>query len=129
MSDQVFPVFPGMVLKERIIGYDTTVQTARSGKEYRLAWRMSPRYRYVWTIDVLRDPLNEAADFANFFMAHRGRWDSFLYDDTFWDTSVQPAPTYLTIRRRVRFDMDDESLAKIVEGLWGGETIELVSLL
>lgn len=98
MSNLVFPTFPGLdVSLKRTLIFDTTIQQAKSGKERRAAWRANPRYAYKLKFNVLRSvaALQEVQTLMTFFETHRGRWDSFLFNDP-----------YDGVQRRVRFDQD-----------------------
>jgi hypothetical protein len=127
MSDSVFPTFPGLDIQvKRTPIFETTVQQAKSGKELRASWRANPRYAYKLKLNVLRSAtaLQEVQTLLNFFEQHRGRWDSFLFNDP-----------YDAVQRRVRFDQDKLEAERIamdtVSG--GGHTwqvsVDLISVL
>ena len=128
MSNLVFPLnLPGLDVKvKRAPIFKTGVQEAHSGKELRAKFWSAPRYRYTVTFNFLRQGKNgdEAKTLLDFFEAHAGRFESFLFDDP--KDGVQ---------RRVRFDMDELELEKFLEGTvsgggktWEGKTVKLISL-
>lgn len=127
MSNSVFPSFPGLdVSVKRTPIFDTSIQQAKSGKELRAAWRANPRYAYKLKFNVLRSvaALQEVQTLMTFFETHRGRWDSFLFNDP-----------YDGVQRRVRFNQDKLEAERIamdtVSG--GGHTwqvsVDLISVL
>ncbi len=127
MSNSVFPTLPGLdVSVKRTPTFDTAVQQARSGKELRASWRANPRYVYKLKFNVLRSvaALQEVQTLVNFFETHRGRWDSFLFNDP-----------YDSVQRRVRFDQDKLEAERIaMDTVTGGGhtwqvTVDLISVL
>lgn len=128
MSDQVFPLsLPGLDIKvTRTPVFRTAVQEAHSGKELRASFWSGPRYRYTVTYNFLRQAKNgdEAKTLLDFFEFHKGRHESFLLDD--------PKDG---VRRRVRFDMDELSMDRLMEDTasgggrtWEAKSVKLISL-
>lgn len=126
MSNSVFPSFPGLdVSVKRTPFFETSIQKSRSGKELRASWSATPRYAYKLKFNVLRSvaALQEVQTLMTFFETHRGRWDSFLFNDP-----------YDGVQRRVRFDQDKLEAERIamntVSG--GGHTwqvsVDLISV-
>jgi uncharacterized protein (TIGR02217 family) len=84
MSTQVLPSLVGLgfdVVRTPL--WDTTVQTAVSGKETRIARQLEPRWRWELSYNVLRSAAgyNELQQLAGFFNARKGKFDTFLYQD------------------------------------------------
>jgi uncharacterized protein (TIGR02217 family) len=84
MSSLVLPSLAGLgfdVVRTPL--WDTTVQTAASGKETRITRQVSPRWRWELAFNVLRSnaSYNELQQLAGFFNARQGRFDTFLYQD------------------------------------------------
>lgn len=89
MSSLVFPTgFLGLQLTQRRTPqWNTQVQESVSGKETRLNKRSSPLMVYELAFEVLRDDL-AVSDFrklVGFFNAVQGRFDTFLYQDPYWN--------------------------------------------
>lgn len=119
MSSQVFPTFPlREIALTRSEVYDTRIYTSASGKIVTSSSQASPRYRYEINIAALRQhgSLTEVATILAFWRDHRGRWDSFLFDDPFDAT-----------RRRCRFASDDLVLTRLASGYWEAQAIVLES--
>lgn len=84
MSNAVFPVMPGLQWDvKRTPVFGTTVTTAVSGREYRVANMPYPRYKYALSFAVLRQTpgYTELATLCGFFNARLGSFDSFLFAD------------------------------------------------
>ncbi len=84
MSSFVLPSLVGLgfdVVRTPL--WDTTVQTAISGKETRIARQVAPRWRWDLTYNVLRSgaAYTEFQQLVGFFNARRGKFDTFLYSD------------------------------------------------
>lgn len=119
MSSQVFPQtsLPGIRINvKRAIQTGVKIQTTDSGKELRVQ-RHAPRIRYDLSLEVLRDSANETQTLLNFISAHTN-WDSFLFDDP-----------YDNVQRRVRFDMDEFELERVVTGMWSMAKLRMLSVL
>jgi hypothetical protein len=121
MSDVSFPTYgqtgaelPLVYCETWAPFFETIIQAARSGVEYRTSQRgVLRRYSMKATVRAY------AADFAilsAFFMARRGTYDSFLFVDP-WDSVV----------RRVRFDDDAFPLQFDGGGVYSG-TFDLVEV-
>ncbi len=83
MSNLIFPTFAGLTWdKEYKASFNTIVQTAVSGKEIRISLMASPIYEFNLTFDFLRNKVNakEWQTLYNFYLAHKGSFDSFLFD-------------------------------------------------
>ena len=85
MSDEYLPSLPGLswsVFKKP--KFNTAVQTSASQSELRASFSATPIYEYSLTYDVIRDTAahDELRTMAGFFMARRGRFDSFLFNDS-----------------------------------------------
>jgi hypothetical protein len=61
--------------------------------------------------------VDELSTLVTFFETHKGKWDSFLFNDP-----VDGA------QRRVRFAQDNLDLERIVNLVWAGNAIELISV-
>lgn len=119
MSSSTFPTLAGAQIEvERTPFYSTNVQTEASGRELRAAWLAAPRYRYRISYDFLRQDAggDEAATLLNFFITHKGSFESFLFTDPHDGATV-----------RVRFASDELPLQRRVGRVWKGE-VELVSV-
>jgi uncharacterized protein (TIGR02217 family) len=83
MSNELYPVLPGKRFgTRRRQMHATTVKTSTSGREYRAANWVYPKWRYVLQYEFLRS--GSEAEFQaliDFFDRRRGRLDSFLFDD------------------------------------------------
>lgn len=84
MSNSIFPSLPGLswnVVRQPV--WNTVVQTAASGREYRAAMWTYPKWSYKLSYEVLRgrSALPEMQTLAAFFNGHRGSWDSWLFRD------------------------------------------------
>jgi uncharacterized protein (TIGR02217 family) len=80
----LLPVVPGQGLTaQRAPLFSTDVQTARSGRERRMANWPVPRWLYQVGFEVLRDrtALPELAKFMGFFSNHQGRAKEFFFLD------------------------------------------------
>jgi hypothetical protein len=105
MSTLLWPTFPGQTLSvKRTPLWATDVQESRSGKEQRIAYWATPRYRWDLELEFARAGGNtitvyntggsaqftgsEAAALAWFQAQMRGKWDYFYLNDPF---AVQPA--------------------------------------
>ena len=124
MSDEFFPLdLPGTLPKlRRRQSFDTKVLTTRSRVEHRASWSLLPIYTYTVEWEVLNrddlDLLNTDTEILwDFHARHRGRYASFLI--------VDPEDG---AERRVRFASDDLDHERIVDVLWRGEPLDLVSL-
>ena len=92
MSNLVFPIMP-IILPEQepTPEFSTDESTSPSGKRVSISYRASPIEKIVFSL-YLRTWVNapagawgtisEAAMFRYFFVTHRGRWDSFLLDNS-----------------------------------------------
>ncbi len=123
MSTELFPLsLPGVdvVVRRRAV-FSTAVQVAQSGKELRAQLQSTPRYRYTVTFNYLmQDGLqgsDEAQALTDFFEARAGKFDTFAFDDP-----------YDGVQRTVRFDMDELELSRIVDRVWEGKSIQLISV-
>lgn len=80
MSNAVLPTLPGMAFpRERHVRYATDVQRSDSMRNWRLSRALYPVYEYTLNFNFLR-----AADLITlrtFFEAHKGRGESWLFDD------------------------------------------------
>lgn len=85
MSQAVFPAMPGLKWGVRRSPFwSTSRKTAVSGREYRAANMIYPRYRYRLTYEFLRDlraGVDELRTLVGFFNSRRGSFDSFLFAD------------------------------------------------
>jgi hypothetical protein len=126
MSNLVFPDtlmgFDIKVTRKEI--YSTIVQSAASGKELRAGLWSTPRYSYQLNLNFVRQSgfsvntlVDELSTLVTFFETHKGKWDSFLFNDP-----VDGA------QRRVRFAQDNLDLERIVNLVWAGNAIELISV-
>lgn len=125
MSNLVFPSLPGLdIAVERSEEFDTTIQRTASGKQYRTKWADTPIYRYKLKITARsgtpapspNQAYNEASVLIYFIETHRGRFDSFLFDDP-----------YDSVQRRVTFASDGLRFRRRTGSWWECE-IELESV-
>lgn len=84
MSTNVLPTLAGLgfdVVRTPV--WDTSIQTATSGKETRIARQTYPRWRWELSYNVLRSgaAYTELQQLAGFFNARQGMFDTFLYRD------------------------------------------------
>jgi uncharacterized protein (TIGR02217 family) len=93
MSDTLFPIMPGLTWSLVLAPmFNTKIQTAVSGKEYRATLMANPIYFLTMEYEFFRHTgLNELRLFVGFFLARRGAFDNFLYryDD---DSAVTDQP-------------------------------------
>ena len=85
MSNAIFPALIG--LKWDIVKrptYNTKIQRAVSGKEYRAAFMQTPVWNFTLGYDLLRDAAAylELQTLCGFFLARQGSFDSWLYTDS-----------------------------------------------
>lgn len=96
MSNLIFPTLPGQgIAVKRTPFFATGVQPAPSGKELRISYQSTPRWRYEIPLNFLRMPgfsantsSNEVATILAIFHAVKGKWDSFLYTDPYSNTAA-----------------------------------------
>jgi hypothetical protein len=88
VSNLLFPQLAGLDIKiNRTPLYNTIVNEALSGREYKHTWWTYPRTRYALDFNVLRTDSSLAARAqewqaaVGFFMRHIGQGDSFLFAD------------------------------------------------
>lgn len=84
MSVTVIPTLVGLGIDvRRSPVFSTTVQTATSGKETRIANQSSPRYKWNVQFNVLRSAggWTEFQQLFGFFNSMKGSFDTFLYTD------------------------------------------------
>lgn len=85
MSNDIFPTLRGLKWdRKRTPIHNTTVLETASGREYRARRMASPRYKYSFTYDFLRDGYSGADDLRTllgFFNRHGGQFDSWLFLD------------------------------------------------
>lgn len=84
MSNALFPTLPGLRWDiEKNPEFNTIVQRSVSLAELRGSFTATPIYNFTLHYDVLRDDTlhNELKQLAGFFLARRGKWDSFLFLD------------------------------------------------
>ena len=91
MSEPVFPVLPGVSFgngKSAI--WSTTVIESFSGIEQRIANWSYPRWRFKLSYEVLRDKptQDEFWTLVGFICARKGRFESFLFEDTTDNTAT-----------------------------------------
>ncbi len=84
MSNAVFPTLPGLtfdILKNP--RFNTLIQKAVSGKEYRTALMQYPLWDYTLAFELLRsDNVNlELQTLVSFYNARQGSFDNFLFSD------------------------------------------------
>lgn len=84
MSNAVYPALPGLAWPtKRTPLWKTKVSNTPSGREFRTAPMLVPRYRYTLQYDFLRSAaaLSEFQTLFGFFNARHGAFDSFLYNN------------------------------------------------
>ena len=83
MSTEVFPSLAGLeypVVRTPI--FRTLIQETTSGEESRAALQLYPRWHWTMSFNFLRDDANnEFRTLLAFFLARKGSFDSFLFDD------------------------------------------------
>lgn len=98
MSDLLFPSFVGLTwpVQKRPVT-STIVQTTASGSELRASAWSSPLLEWGLAFDTLRTklllndlaaPYAEYEELADFYNAHGGRRESFLFNDLYDNTAV-----------------------------------------
>ena len=95
MSNLVFPTLLGTdIAVKRTPLWATDVQAAASGKELRVQWYSSPRWKYDIPLNFARvsgfsaqTPSNEMAAVNSLFSSVQGCWDTFLYTDPYSNTA------------------------------------------
>ena len=126
MSSNVFPSLKGYdVQVTREVFYSNDVHEAISGKETRISFWSTPRYRYRIKVNFARAATSAPAPWAaysepailfKFLDDHLGRNDSFLFNDP-----------YDSVQRAVRFEEDTLSMTRVVDQVWSCE-LTLVSV-
>lgn len=83
MSNAIFPKLPGLTWGiTRTPVWSTHIQTSSSGRELRAAYWSYPIWRYSLKYELLRaGAQQELQQLVGFFNAHRGSYESFLFDD------------------------------------------------
>jgi len=84
MGTQVFPTLAGLAYPvEREIEWNNAVQETISGKETRVAYWATARYKWTVALNFLRSStaFNEFQNLWGFVSARQGRFDTFLYTD------------------------------------------------
>lgn len=84
MSQDVFPDLPGLAWSAfKTPRFNTRIQESVSLAEVRASFSATPIYDMKLTYDVLRDSTvhAELRQLAGFFLAHRGKFDSWLFTD------------------------------------------------
>jgi uncharacterized protein (TIGR02217 family) len=83
MSSEIFPTLAGLeypVVRTPI--FKTLIQQSASGGETRSALQLYPRWQYRLSFNFLRDDANdEFRTLCAFFLARKGSFDSFLFQD------------------------------------------------
>ena len=92
MSSLVYPAnLPGLTFgRTRTPMYATGIQSRVSGKESRLSYRAYPLWRYELKYEWLDDRIavSHLKALQGLFMAMRGRYDSFLYSDPYFNAAA-----------------------------------------
>lgn len=85
MGNSVFPSLPGLKWGvRRSPHFSTTIKTSVSGREFRAANQLYPRYHYKLAYEFLRDKrtgVDELRTLVGFFNNRYGSYDSFLFSD------------------------------------------------
>ncbi len=84
MSNSVFPTLAGLKWDStRSPTFNTLVHRSASGREMRAALMLYPLWNFSLSYEVLRTGggLTELQTLAGFFLARKGQYDSFLYND------------------------------------------------
>lgn len=85
MSNEIFPALPGLRWGvRRTPEWNTTRKSSVTGREYRAANMIYPKWRYRLGYEFLRDKragVDELRRLVGFFNARRGGFDSFLFTD------------------------------------------------
>lgn len=82
-STEVFPTLPGLKWSiKKTPMFETTNNRALSGREYPVAHRQYPIWRWELSYEVIRDDAsNELQSIVGFFLRRRGSFESFRYLD------------------------------------------------
>lgn len=92
MSSWGYPTnLPGLKFdSERTPIFRTGVQSAVSFKESRLSYALFPVFEFSLQYELLRHDTtpSDLRNIVGFFGEHRGRWDTFLYNDPTYNTVV-----------------------------------------
>ncbi len=94
MGNAVFPTMPGVNWNvTKAPEFTTLVQTAASKRELRASLTAYPIYEISMSYEFLRQhgAFNELRELCGFFLARRGKFDSFLFTDPS-DYSVTDEP-------------------------------------
>jgi uncharacterized protein (TIGR02217 family) len=92
MSNAVFPALVGLDWSRRRIPiWKTVTHDSVSGRETRLGLWSYPKWRWELSYEFLRsDAVNaEWQSLLGFFLARRGAWDTFLFED--WEDKTATA--------------------------------------
>jgi len=84
MSNAIFPELPGLKWDTtKKPKFSTRIHEATSGKEYRASYWTSPKWYFGLSYEVLdeTEEQNDLRILGGFFLARKGRFDSFLYRD------------------------------------------------
>jgi hypothetical protein len=120
MSSSVFPTFAGLKINvKRTPVYATKVSTSSSGKETRLSFQSTPRFRYSLELEFLRTAVNgnEVATLLAFIDTMKGAWDDFLFNDPYSGSQV-----------RVRFEEEAVQYEQFASGYWLVKSLSLISV-
>lgn len=81
MSNAIYPELPGITLEVAFTPtFSTKIQTAVSGKEYRVSLMANPKYDIQLNYEFLRgNSKQEMQALIGFYLARKGSYDSFLF--------------------------------------------------
>lgn len=94
MSDAIYPDLPGIDVRVRKTPiFNTLLQETVSGREAAASFMAYPKWKFSIRYNVLRSApeFSELQTLMDFFLARRGRFDSFLFTDPD-DSSVADEP-------------------------------------
>lgn len=110
MSDRYFPTLPGVVQVGRAPFFVNAAKSSDNGRRIVVKKRSAAGFRYTLEVRFLRTMLGEDTTLFDFFAAHSGSAESFLYVDA-----------KDGIARRVQFIADDLGLKWENGGVYSGE--------
>ena len=122
----MFPTLPGLGINVKRTGpiYSTSIQTGATGKEQRASWWSTPKYAYELTFNFLRQ--------ANF--SAQTLFDEILALKTFMDSMAGQFGTFNFtdpvdgVVRTCRFQQDQLDLEQLVNLVWKGGSVKLITV-
>lgn len=82
MSNAVFPTLPGLMFPiKKKPNFSSDVQRSVSGREVAAAFMAYPIWDWELSYELLRETASEFQSLVGFFLARKGRFDTFLFSD------------------------------------------------